>query len=132
MQWQIFKGKEAMPETFDDGVWANPGDEAFTQEFVKAEMAARKGDSFSYIGRSTQVHDRNEDQIAPRAAEMLGALQEQRSEQILQETIKAIPDGETRGLSEVLAEVSSKVDAEHEEMAAAARKQVLRDMGLAE
>lgn len=62
-QWQIFKGKTAegapiqVGEQFDDGRLAPPGDANFSTEWVAAEQMARKGDGFSYIGRSTVVSD---------------------------------------------------------------------------
>lgn len=62
-QWQIFKGKTEngapiqVGEQFDDGRLAQPGDADFSTEWVIAEQKARKGDGFSYIGRSTVVSD---------------------------------------------------------------------------
>lgn len=136
-QWQIFKGKTsgghdlAMPDQFDDGIWAAPGEDGFTTDHVIAEVKKRKADAYGYIGRSTQVVERTEADIAPRveaiAAEIAGKL----AESVLSEIISKIPEGGERNKEEVDAEVAAEVSKREDEVKSAAREIALREMGLA-
>lgn len=62
-QWQIFKGKTTngsprqVGELFDDGRIEEPGEAGFDITDMQAEMERRKGDGWSYVGRSTQFHE---------------------------------------------------------------------------
>lgn len=97
-QWQIFKGKTTsgapiqVGEQFDDGRIEQPGAEGFTTDLVAKECAKRKGDSWSYIGRSTVYTPAMEDEVVARAAPIIDAITadlEQRSDA---ESVAALAD----------------------------------------
>lgn len=126
-QWQIHKGGVSDVETFDDGIWALPGDDGFTTEHVIAEVATRGADSFSYIGRSTQVHERAEVHIAPRVEEVAGEMAG--SMAFLKYTeLMALPEPP----QDLSAAIIGHLDEQAPNTRQEARKAVLRDMGLNE
>lgn len=130
-QWQIFKGVNGAGspvqdgEQFDDGIWAGPGEDGFTNEHVVAEMKARGADSYSYIGRTTQVQERTEAAIAPVAEGIAEGLRTQAAEQIARQLVDVEPP-------DIEAAVAEQIDARAEEFDAAARAAALKNMGLAE
>jgi hypothetical protein len=131
-QWQIMKKGVAEPIQFDDGVWAAPGEDGFTTEYVVAEVQARKADGYSYIGRTTQVVARTEAAIAPRVAEATAALTEEVIRQKTAEILAAAPKGKARSAADARDEATKYANTQAATISAAARAHVLKDMGLAE
>lgn len=107
-RWQILKKNIAENELFDDGVWFAPGEDGFTTEYVLSEIKARGADGYGYVGRSTQVSERSEPEVASRTEALAADM-----------TAKAVETGE---------DVENRSD----EINAAARVTVLKDMGLTE
>lgn len=137
-QWQIFKGKTTsgapiqVGEQFDDGRIEQPGAEGFTIDLVKQECAKRKGDSWSYIGRSTVYTPAMEDHVAARAAPIIEVVTADVQSQMLRDIVAEIPEGEERLKSEVEQEATDRVAALADDIAAKARAAVIADLGLRE
>jgi hypothetical protein len=122
-QWQIFRDGVADAEQFDDGIWAGPGEDGFTTDHVRDEMKSRGADGYSYIGRSTQVAERTEAEIAPRADAIAEAIRDKEAE---------AKRHELAGTEDIEAAVAKHIDELAPDIEAAARAVALKDMGLAE
>lgn len=137
-QWQIFKGKTAsgapvqVGEQFDDGRIEQPGVDGFTTDLVKQECAKRKGDGWSYIGRSTVYAPAMDDHIAARTAPIIEVVTADIQLQMVRDIVGEIPEGEERLKSEVEREAADRVAALADDIAAKARAAVLYDLGLRE
>ncbi|MER9471101.1 hypothetical protein [Mesorhizobium sp. M0520] len=135
-QWQIFRKVDGADvadiEQFDDGIWAGPGEDGFSTELVIAEMKSRKASGYSYIGRSTQVGERTEVDIAPRADVIAAEIRAKVVDSKKTEIIAAIAEGETRPMADVEAEAAAHADEQAEAICSTARMITLKNMGLAE
>lgn len=77
-QWQIFKGVTAsgapvqIGGQYDDGLLLEPHEAGFSTAAVEAERTKRGGDSWAYMGRSTQLSPKMEEALQPIVAAILG------------------------------------------------------------
>lgn len=128
-QWQITDQDGVAVDTFDDGIFAAPGEEGFTTDHVRAHVAERgEGFGFNYMGRSTLVSENTEPEI----------------EQAVEAIIETLPQPElppkpTKGgkrAAEAHARTVERLRAEHQERVearrASARADVLQRFGMRE